>query len=82
MKKNMGTLDRGLRVVLAAGAVGVSAALGFSTAGGIVALVVAAVMVLTAASGYCPLYSLLHVKTTGGSTGTSTQQVPHLPPTA
>jgi hypothetical protein len=67
MTKNMGTIDRSLRVVVAAGAIAGSGVLGFSTAGGIVLLVVAAVMVVTAASGYCPIYRLLGIKTTGAS---------------
>ncbi len=41
------------------------AVLGFSTAWGIVLLVVAAIMAVTAASGYCPIYHLLGIKTTG-----------------
>jgi hypothetical protein len=41
--------------------------LGFSTAWGIVLLVVAAVMAVTAASGYCPIYHLLDIKTTVAS---------------
>ena len=64
MKKNMGRIDRSLRVLVAAGAVAGSGVIGFSTAGGIVLLVVAAVMVVTAASGYCPLYSLVGLETT------------------
>ena len=69
MKKNMGTADRALRVVVAAGAVAGSGVIGFTTAWGIVLLAVAAVMVVTALSGYCPLYSLLRVETTGSRDG-------------
>ena len=65
MRKNIGTADRALRVVAAAGAVAGSGVLGISTAWGIVLLAVAAVMVATALSGYCPIYSVLHVETTG-----------------
>jgi dienelactone hydrolase len=64
MKTNVGRIDRGLRVLVAAGAVAGSGVLGFSTAGGIVLLVVAAVMVATAASGFCPLYALMGIRTT------------------
>ena len=79
MKKNMGRIDRSLRLLVAAGAVAGSGVLGFSTAGGIVLLVVAAVMVATAASGYCPLYQLLGVNTTGtGGTETGAHRVFHL----
>lgn len=64
MKKNMGTTDRVLRTLVTAGALAGSGVLGFSTAGGIALLVVAAIMILTAASGYCPLYSLFGIETT------------------
>jgi len=64
MKKNMGKSDRRLRVLLAAGAVAGSAVLGFSTAGGIVLLVVAGIMLVTASSARCPVYSILGIKTT------------------
>lgn len=65
MKKNMGKTDRALRVLVAAGAVAGSEVIGFSTVWGIVLLAVAAIMVLTAASAYCPIYSLVGLKTTG-----------------
>ncbi len=65
MKKNMATADRALRGVVAAGAVAGSGVLGFSTAWGVVLLAVAAIMAVTAASGYCPLYSLLGIRTLG-----------------
>lgn len=65
MKQNMGWIDRSLRIVVAAGAISASGVLGFSTAGGIVLLVVAAVMVATAASGFCPLYRLVGLDTLG-----------------
>ncbi len=67
MNKNMGRIDRSLRILVAAGAVAGSGVLGFSTAGGIVLLVVAAVSVATASSGFCPLYRLLGITTTGAS---------------
>jgi dienelactone hydrolase len=66
MQQNVGTIDRSLRVLVAAGAVAGSGVLGFSTAGGIVLLAVAAVMAVTAASGFCPLYRLLGVGTNRG----------------
>lgn len=65
MQKNMGRADRSLRALVAVGAVAGGAALGFSTAGGIVLVVAAAIMAVTAASGYCPIYQLFGIKTTG-----------------
>lgn len=63
MKRNEGTLDRVIRVVIAAAAVAGAAALGFSSVWGIVLLVVAAVMLVTAAVGTCPLYSGFGIST-------------------
>lgn len=65
MQKNLGRTDRSLRALIAVGAVAGSAVLGFSTAWGIVLLVAAAIMAMTAASGYCPIYHLVGIKTTG-----------------
>lgn len=79
MKKNMGRVDRSLRMLVAAGAVAGSGALGFATAGGIVLLVVAALMVATAASGFCPLYSLVGIRTTGADdAGVGDQRASHV----
>lgn len=64
MKKTVGRTDRALRVALAVGAVVVSGLIGFASAWGIVLLVVAAILVVTAMSGYCPLYSILGIRTT------------------
>lgn len=63
MKKTVGTPDRVLRVVLAIGAVIGAAIVGFATIAGIVLLVVAAILALTAASRMCPLYSVLRINT-------------------
>lgn len=63
MKRNEGTLDRVLRVVLAVAAVAGSAALGFTSIAGIVLLAVALVLVVTAAVGFCPLYALVGINT-------------------
>ena len=78
MKKNMGTTDRAVRGVVAVGAVVASVVVGFSTAGGIVLLAVAAIMVLTAASGFCPLYRLVGIETTCDATSGTPQRGFHL----
>jgi Protein of unknown function (DUF2892) len=63
MKKNMGTTDRILRLVLAA----IVAALYFTNVItgtlGIVLLVLAAVFVLTSLISFCPLYVPFGIKT-------------------
>lgn len=63
MQHNENNVDRIVRVVIAAAAVALAAVVGFGTVLGVVALVVAAVMVATAASGFCPLYALFGVST-------------------
>lgn len=63
MKKTEGKTDRAIRGVLAVGAVIGAGVLGFSTGWGVVLLVVAGVLVVTASTGYCPAYSLLHIDT-------------------
>lgn len=56
MKQNIGGADRIVRIVLAALlAVGAWLA-GLSSVGGIILLVLAAVMLVTSAVGFCPLY--------------------------
>ena len=56
MKRNMGNLDRGIRVVIA---VVVAALIVTGTVSGVLAIVLgvlAAVFLLTSAIGFCPLY--------------------------
>lgn len=62
MKKNMGTVDRGIRLVLAV-VVGILYYTGQLT--GIAAVVlgiIALVFVLTGLIGFCPLYTLFGIK--------------------
>ncbi len=63
MRTNESTVDRVIRLVIAVAAVGVSAAIGFGTVGGIILLVVAGIMAVTAAVGFCPLYALFGFST-------------------
>ena len=59
MTRNMATADRLLRTVFVAPALIASAdGLGFGTAAGIVLIVLAGVMLATAAIGSCPLYTV------------------------
>lgn len=63
MKKNMGSTDKIIRILLAA----VLVILYFTDVAtgtlGIIALVVAAVMVLTSLVSFCPLYPILGMNT-------------------
>ena len=63
MTKNESNLDRVVRLAIAAVALGAAAVLGFTTIAGIVLLVVAAIMVGTAAVGFCPLYRIFGLST-------------------
>ncbi len=65
MKKTVGITDRVARVVIAAAGVAGAGVVGFSTGWGVVLVVVAAVMLVTGLSGYCPLYSLFGISTRG-----------------
>jgi len=65
MTRNMSKLDRGLRAFVVAPAAVIAALVGAGSAGGIVLFVLAAVMLATSAFGFCPLYTLLHIKTSG-----------------
>jgi len=63
MKKNMGTADKAIRLVLA----GIFAGLYFSNTVtgtfGVILLVLAAVFALTSLVSFCPLYPILGINT-------------------
>ncbi|MGF1663058.1 MAG: DUF2892 domain-containing protein [Kineosporiaceae bacterium] len=64
MQKNMGTVDRVVRAALVAPvALVVAVVAGPGSALGVVALVVAGVMLATAAVGFCPLYRVFRIST-------------------
>jgi hypothetical protein len=64
MTPNMGRLDRGLRgFIVAPTALAVAFVVGAGTAGGIILLVVGGIMLATAATGYCPNYTLVGIST-------------------
>ena len=65
MKTNMGKLDRGLRILVALILVWVAFGTSVAAAGVLhwLALIVAAIFVLTSVVGMCPLYSLVGLKT-------------------
>lgn len=57
MKQNIGNPDRIVRIVLAVLLAAGAWMSGFGTVGGIILLVLAAVMLVTSAVGFCPLYA-------------------------
>jgi hypothetical protein len=63
MNANVGNADKILRVVVAAVAAVLAFVVGAGTVGGIILLVVAVVMLGTAAVGFCPLYRLFGIST-------------------
>jgi hypothetical protein len=63
MVRNESTLDRVVRLVVAVVAVVVAVIVGAGSVGGIVLLVVGAIMLVTAAVGFCPLYRVLGLST-------------------
>jgi len=63
MSRNENGIDRIVRVVIAIAAIVGAAAVGFGTAGAWILLVVAAVMLVTAVTGFCPLYRVFGLST-------------------
>lgn len=63
MTPNEGTVDRIIRILVAAAAVLASWVVGFGSVAGIVLLAFGAWMFLTGALGYCLAYRLLNIST-------------------
>lgn len=61
MKPNTGTTDKIIRVILAFGLGALYCTQTLSGIGGIVSLLIGGILVLTAAIGFCPIYSLLGI---------------------
>jgi hypothetical protein len=63
MQINVGSTDRIIRAIVGIAALIGAIALGIGTGGGIALLVLGAIMVVTAAVGFCPLYRVLGLNT-------------------
>jgi mannose/fructose/N-acetylgalactosamine-specific phosphotransferase system component IID len=63
MQKNMGTLDKALRFIVAAIAVALAATGTLTGTVALVAYIVAAVFVMTSLVSFCPLYRLIGLRT-------------------
>jgi mannose/fructose/N-acetylgalactosamine-specific phosphotransferase system component IID len=63
MQKNMGTLDKTLRLIVAAIAVALAASGTLVGTLAIIAYVLAAVFVVTSLVSFCPLYRLIGLRT-------------------
>jgi fatty acid desaturase len=65
MHINMSNLDRAIRAGIAVTALVVAIIIGAGSTGGILLLVVTALMAATAAVGFCPLYAIFHFDSRG-----------------
>ncbi|MCU0262392.1 MAG: DUF2892 domain-containing protein [Candidatus Nanopelagicales bacterium] len=63
MKTNEGTIDRIIRAVVGVAALLGAFALGSGTLGFVLLLVVGAILLVTAAVGFCPLYRVFGINT-------------------
>ncbi|MGV1010594.1 MAG: YgaP-like transmembrane domain [Dermatophilaceae bacterium] len=63
MKANVGTSDKVTRLALAVVAAVLALVVGAGSVGGIILMVVAAVLAVTALVGFCPIYRLVGVST-------------------
>ena len=64
MIRNMGTLDRGVRVfVVAPAAIVAALVLGAGTVAGVILFAVAGIMLASSAVGFCPAYTLVGITT-------------------
>jgi uncharacterized membrane protein YtjA (UPF0391 family) len=63
MQKNMGTLDKTLRLIVAVIAVALAATGTLTGTPALVAYIVAAVFVVTSLVSFCPLYRLIGLRT-------------------
>ncbi|KAB7743877.1 DUF2892 domain-containing protein [Nostocoides sp. F2B08] len=65
MNRNVGTVDRAARAVLGVAALVWALVTGVTSGLGLVLLVLAVVLLATATVGFCPLYRLLGISTSG-----------------
>ncbi|MBO3700609.1 DUF2892 domain-containing protein [Roseivirga sp. E12] len=63
MKKNMGSIDRIIRLVVVAALVALYATGTVTSLWGTIALVAAGIFTLTSLTGFCPIYAMIGVKT-------------------
>lgn len=64
MPKNVGPTDRNIRLAIAVVAAILAFVVGAGSVLGVILLVVAVVMAVTAFTGFCPIYRLLGASTT------------------
>ena len=69
MHTNESSLDRVVRLVVAVVATVLGVVVGAGSVGGVLLFVVAAIMLVTAAVGFCPLYRIFGISTCKVPTG-------------
>ncbi len=79
MGTNEGSLDRLLRVIAAVVVAGIAFLVGPTSVIGIVLFVVAAILLVTAAVGFCPLYRVFGVSTCSVATPDAKSGEPKVP---
>jgi hypothetical protein len=67
MKKNMGTIDRVIRVLLAVVVIILYLAGSITGVAAVILGIFALIFIITSLIGYCPLYTLLNISTAGKS---------------
>ena len=77
MTRNEGAVDRTLRVLLGSAAIITAGLVGWSSAIGIVLVIVGLVLVVTGLVGFCPLYSALNISTTTSASDIERERVHH-----
>jgi hypothetical protein len=63
MTKNMGTIDRAIRVILAIAVIFLYQAGSITGIAAIILGIIAAIFIITSIAGYCPLYVPLKIST-------------------
>ena len=76
MTQNENTTDRIISIIIALAALAGSIMIGITTIVGVILLIVAVVMVATAAVGFCPLYRLFGISTCKVSSTTESSKQP------
>lgn len=64
MKKNVGTIDRGVRIFIGAAIVALFYANKLSGPSAYALMIISGILIITGLLGWCPLYALLGIKKT------------------
>jgi len=56
MKANLGSIERVIRFIIGAGLIAIGVTFGYESLGGIVAIIVGIILILTAVIKFCPIW--------------------------